>query len=90
MIRLRLRGSRTCLPPPAGRAGVGRGFSLRNGTMIDTIGWAEKVRDVVASGEKRKYHRFRSAFAEFEEEDLILYPFVIEHLREAGLFCSSI
>ena len=29
--------------------------------MIDTIEWAAKVKEVVSSGEKRKYYRFRSA-----------------------------
>jgi uncharacterized Fe-S cluster-containing radical SAM superfamily protein len=29
--------------------------------MIDSVMWAEKVQDVIASGEKRKYYRFRPA-----------------------------
>jgi uncharacterized Fe-S cluster-containing radical SAM superfamily protein len=29
--------------------------------LIDTIEWAAKVKEVVSSGEKRKYYRFRSA-----------------------------
>ena len=48
--------SRTCLP-------VGRCFSLRNviADMIDPIALAERLREVIGFGEKRKYYRFRPA-----------------------------
>jgi uncharacterized Fe-S cluster-containing radical SAM superfamily protein len=39
---------------------------------------------------RQRLKEIRPDFTDFEEEELILYPFVIEHLREAGLFCSSI
>ena len=55
--------SRTCLPPPAGRAGVGRGSSLRNviAEMLDPIALAERLQEVIGSAEERKYYRFRPA-----------------------------
>ena len=34
---------------------------------------------------RHKLRAIRSDFAEFEEEELILYPFVIEHLQKANL-----
>jgi uncharacterized Fe-S cluster-containing radical SAM superfamily protein len=48
--------SRTCLA-------AGRDFSLRNvkTEMLDPIALAEKLKEVVGSGEKRKYYRFRPA-----------------------------
>jgi uncharacterized Fe-S cluster-containing radical SAM superfamily protein len=39
---------------------------------------------------RQRLKEIRPDFIDFEEEELILYPFVIEHLREAGLFCSSL
>jgi len=39
---------------------------------------------------RQRLKAIRPDFGDFEEEELILYPFVIEHLREAGLSCASI
>jgi len=39
---------------------------------------------------RQRLKEIRPDFGDFEEEELILYPFVIEHLREAGLSCASI
>jgi uncharacterized Fe-S cluster-containing radical SAM superfamily protein len=39
---------------------------------------------------KQRLKAIRPDFADFEEEELILYPFVIEHLQKAGLSCASI
>jgi len=37
---------------------------------------------------KERLREIRPDFAEFEEEELILYPFVREHLEKAGLLCK--
>jgi len=34
---------------------------------------------------RQRLKEIRPDFADFEEEELILYPFVIEHLQKAGL-----
>jgi uncharacterized Fe-S cluster-containing radical SAM superfamily protein len=34
---------------------------------------------------RQKLRSIRSDFADFEEEEIILYPFVIEHLQKANL-----
>jgi uncharacterized Fe-S cluster-containing radical SAM superfamily protein len=40
----------------------------------------EKIRNL-----RQKLKDIRSDFADFEEEELILYPFVVDHLEKAGL-----
>lgn len=37
---------------------------------------------------RQKLKDIRPDFEDFEEEELILYPFVVEHIQEAGLPCS--
>jgi hypothetical protein len=37
---------------------------------------------------RQKLKEIRPDFEDFEEEELILYPFVVEHIQEAGLPCS--
>jgi hypothetical protein len=37
---------------------------------------------------RRKLKGIRPDFEDFEEEELILYPFVLDHLRKAGLSYS--
>jgi len=34
---------------------------------------------------RQRLKAIRPDFADFEEEDLILYPFVLEHIQNAGL-----
>jgi uncharacterized Fe-S cluster-containing radical SAM superfamily protein len=44
----------------------------------------EKIKNL-----RRRLGEIRSDFADFEEEDLILYPFVQENLQKAGLSCQT-
>jgi uncharacterized Fe-S cluster-containing radical SAM superfamily protein len=37
---------------------------------------------------RQRLKEIRPDFEDFEEEDLILYPFVVEHIQETGLPCS--
>jgi hypothetical protein len=37
---------------------------------------------------RQRLKAIRPDFADFEEEELILYPFVLEHLQKAGLSLS--
>jgi len=60
-------------------------------SAIDPIALAVEARKIVGSGEERKYYRFRPARSDsedFEKEELILYHFVLDHLRKAGLSYS--
>ncbi len=38
---------------------------------------------------RQRLMEIRSDFYDFEQEELILYPFVVEHLQKAGLSCAS-